>query len=206
MSDVVIVDCGLSNIGSLRRALQACGARVSVAREPSEAERSARIVLPGVGAFGDAARILRQRGWDRYIADRVGGDGVRLLGICLGMQLLVEESEEGDGRERGLGLLPGVVRRLVPVTAQERIPHVGWNAVHWQAGNPLFQEIRQGDDFYFVHSYHVTGVQPDHVAATTPYCGGFCSAVQGGNVFGVQFHPEKSSIPGQMVLRNFLAL
>jgi glutamine amidotransferase len=128
-----------------------------------------------------------------------------MLGICLGMQLLAQKGYEG-GEQEGLGILPGEVRRLYQETPETRIPHVGWNEVHEVIPSTLFEAIPSGTDFYFVHSYHLIPSVQDVVVATTPYGKSFVSAVQVRNVFGVQFHPEKSSRPGFQIIRNFLKM
>jgi len=200
---VVLVDYGLCNIDSIRRALEECGAAVRVIREASELPAGERIVLPGVGFFATAMDRLRQSGLDRAIRESLQRMTAPFLGICLGMQLMAEHGEEGDAD--GLGLVPGQVVKLKTTTADERLPHIGWNEVTGRSGAKLFQGIAPGTDFYFVHSYHFRA--PDNaVAATTPFCGGFVSAIEQGPVFGVQFHPEKSQKAGFQLLRNYLAV
>ena len=146
---------------------------------------------------------IRDRGWDEALKATVENEKIPLLGICLGMQLLSDTGSEG-GDTQGLGLVHGDVRKLAQTEPRERIPHVGWNEVRYQEGDPLFTGILDGADFYFVHSYHFQAADPAHVSARTPYCGGFASAIRSGNVFGVQFHPEKSSLSGFRLIRNFL--
>lgn len=200
---VVVVDYGMSNLGSIRRALEECGAEVLVSEDPKDLRRASRIVLPGVGAFGDGMRNLESRGWVPEIRTAVLQDGIPLLGICLGMQLLGDSGYEG-GVTRGMGLVPGTVRRLEPDLPGVKIPHVGWNEVYPSRPSPLFDGIPDGSDFYFVHSYHFLPADAGGALATTPYCGSFVSAVAGGNVSGVQFHPEKSGHAGFLLLKNFL--
>lgn len=201
---LLIVDYGMSNLGSIRRAFEECGADVFVTADPNDLGEAERIVLPGVGAFGDGMAQLRRTGWAEALRTVVGS-GIPLLGICLGMQLLATQGVEG-GEIAGLGLIPGQVTRLQPDTLTTRIPHVGWNEVYPGAGVPLFSGIAPGEDFYFVHSFHFIPVDPVHIAATTPYCRGFVSAVSAGSVVGVQFHPEKSGRPGFQLLKNFLKM
>lgn len=201
--EVVVVDCGLGNLDSLKRALEECGARVEIANAPERVARAERIVLPGVGAFPDAMRNLRSRGLDEAVVSAVVA-GIPILGVCLGMQLLARSSEEFEGAE-GLGLIAAEVRRLVPVAATERVPHIGWNEVHPLHDSPLLQGLEDGQDFYFVHSYHAVCEKESDVLATTPYCGGFASVIGRNRVFGAQFHPEKSQKAGFRLLRNFLA-
>ena len=208
MNTVAIVDYGMCNLDSVRRAVEECGGRAIVTDDADELDRADRIVLPGVGAFPTAMAHLRDRGLDKVLADQVLDQRVPFLGICLGMQLLADEGLEIEPTP-GLGWLPSTVDRLVPTSATERIPHIGWNEVRPVTGCPLFEGIEPGTDFYFVHSFHVVCADPANEAASTPYCGGFTSAVwQGGDstVFGLQFHPEKSQRAGFAVLRNFLAI
>lgn len=204
MSSVGVVDIGLSNIDSVRRAFEECGAVVGLVTEPRELAEYDRLVLPGVGAFADAMRRLRSTGLECGIREVIAEGRTPLLGVCLGMQLLVERGSEG-GDSQGLGLIPGEVSRLEPVNG-ERVPHIGWNEVNPASDSPLFAGIEPGGDFYFVHSFEARIVDPSHAAATTPYAGGFCSAVSHGLVHGVQFHPEKSQRNGFAVVRNFLEI
>ena len=207
MQSVAVVDFQLCNIDSIVRALIECNGKAFATRDPFEMARSDRIVLPGVGAFPAAMANLRAAGLDRAIVREVVEVGKPFLGICLGMQLMARRSAEGGDCE-GLGLVDGEVVRLVPRSAGERVPHVGWNAVQPTTDVPLFAGIAPGKDFYFVHSYHMRCADAAAVVASTPYCGGFASAVRGpgSRAFGVQFHPEKSQKPGFQLLRNFLAL
>lgn len=200
---VVIVDYGMGNLASVQRALEECGAVTEIATEPAILVNASHVVLPGVGAFGDAMSRLTAGRWIAPLR-QLAADRVPLLGICLGMQLLADCGEEG-GTHEGLGLVPGRVVRLQPTDPRERVPHVGWNEVVPHCADPLFQSIPPHTDFYFVHSYRFAVARPDHVAATTPYCGGLASVVRAGSVAGTQFHPEKSSRAGLRLLRNFLA-
>lgn len=202
MSFVAIVDYGMCNLDSIRRALEECGAQPRVTDDPADLEQAERIVLPGVGTFADAMRNLCERGLDRALREQARQQ-LPILGICLGMQLLASSGSEG-GATPGLGLIPGEVTRLQPTPQDPRIPHVGWNEVRTQREHPLFKGIAPGKDFYFVHSYHFACTNSAHSLATTPYCGGFNSAVSNGSVMGVQFHPEKSQKTGFALLRNFL--
>jgi glutamine amidotransferase len=201
---VAIVDYGLCNLDSVRRAFETLGAAPFVTDSPGELEAADRIVLPGVGAFPDAMRGLRARGLDDALGALVLDEGVPFLGVCLGMQLLAAVGHEVE-ECKGLGWVEAEVVRLRGGPG-ERVPHVGWNEVRAARGSALFAGIPEGADFYFVHSYVVRCADGADVAATTPYCGGFTSAVQRGNVFGVQFHPEKSQGWGLRLLRNFLSV
>jgi glutamine amidotransferase len=205
MIPTAIVDYGLCNLDSIARAVEECGSRAYVTDDPQQLARADRIILPGVGAFADAISNLREKRLDVAMTERVTGDGVPFLGICLGMQLMACRGHEGRGAD-GLGWINGEVRRLAPTTSNERIPHVGWNEVESVEGALLFDDIAPGSDFYFVHSFHLDCADPDQVQGRTPYCDGFVSAVAKGNIFGVQFHPEKSQKTGFRLLTNFLQL
>lgn len=200
---VLIVDYNLSNLGSIRRALEECGVFPVVSDDPGRLKAASRIVLPGVGSFADGMANIRRMGWAPALQEAVREEHVPLLGICLGMQLLAERGDEG-GAVEGLGLIPGDVRRFVPEDSSTRIPHVGWNEVWQVPGIRLFEGVPDRSDFYFVHSYHFIPRSKEHVLSTTPYCGGFISAIGVGSVLGVQFHPEKSGRPGLQILKNFL--
>ncbi len=204
MKLVAIVDYGMGNIDSVGRAVADCGCKPLVTKRPEDFASAHSIILPGVGAFGDGMASLRAEGLDQVLGEQVR-QGIPTLGICLGMQLLASEGTE-HGLHCGLDWIPGRVERFVPTGAGERIPHVGWNEV-WQARpSPLFDGIEDGKDFYFVHSYHFVPASKEHVLGRTPYCGGCVSVVNRDNVYGAQFHPEKSQRVGHTLLRNFLSL
>lgn len=196
---IAIVDYRMGNLRSVEKGFAAAGvAGVAVTDDPAVLATARGIVLPGVGAFRDAAAALAASGMRETLLERVGA-GVPLLGICLGMQLLVTTSLE-DGEHAGLDLVSGACRRI---EGRVKVPHIGWNTVEYPRQSPLFVGIPEGSAFYFVHSYHVA---PDDAAAaigTTSYGEAFVSAIAVGNVFGVQFHPEKSSASGLALLRNF---
>ncbi len=204
MKRVAVVDYGLCNLDSIARALEECGANVVVTADPAELLTCDRAVVPGVGSFRDAMVNLRSGGLADAVTELATVQRAPVLGICLGMQLLASRGEEG-GPSDGLGLVPGKIVRLVPTSADPRVPHIGWNEVHPTATHPLFGGIRTGADFYFVHSFHFVADEPAAGIASTPYCGGFASVVARENVMGVQFHPEKSQRVGFQLLRNFLA-
>jgi glutamine amidotransferase len=206
VSRVAIIDLGVNNLTSIRRRVEDAGATsIETLKMPADLDRFTHIVLPGVGAFAVAMRIMHDRGWPPAL-DAVCGseEGTPLLGICLGMQLLGDGSEEGEPVP-GLGLVPGETVRITPEAA-ERVPHVGWNEVVPTDPARLFAAVPARSDFYFVHSYVFTPRDPGSVAGLTPYAGQFVSAVQRSNVYGLQFHPEKSSLAGLHVLKNFLAV
>ncbi|MBQ4600786.1 MAG: imidazole glycerol phosphate synthase subunit HisH [Oscillospiraceae bacterium] len=198
---VGIIDYGVGNLFSLRSSLEAVGAEVFVSGDAAELARADRLVLPGVGAFEDAACKLRQTGMDKVVY-AAAEQGKPLLGICLGMQMLFEESHE-YGCHKGLGLLKGQVvameGMLPPVL---KIPHIGWNSLQKQRESRILSEISEGDFVYFVHSFHAVGCEAS-LAATTQYGIPITAAVEQGNVMGCQFHPEKSGGVGLAILKTF---
>lgn len=196
-----IVDYGVGNLYSLERSFHAIGEQVTVTADPKVLMAADKLLLPGVGAFGDAAEKLRVTGLDELVKEQAAS-GKPLLGICLGMQLLFEEGHE-YGIHPGLGLIPGQVRPIrEAVPGELKIPHMGWNALNQTKPSPLMKDIRQGDCVYFVHSYH--GVNcGEYTIATAEYGAELTAAVQKDNVFGCQFHPEKSGAVGLKILRAF---
>jgi glutamine amidotransferase len=197
---VAIIDYKLCNLDSIARAVERCGGASLKTTSPEALRDADKLILPGVGAFGAAMDNLSALRLVEPIREEVA-KGKPLLGICLGMQLLAERSEESPGAV-GLGLIPGEVVRLRPQVG-ERIPHMGWNVVEPARSDPMFAGVAPSTDFYFVHSYHMR-TDPEHVVATTPYCGAFPSVVRRGLVAGVQFHPEKSQTAGFALLTAFL--
>lgn len=203
MNEVAIVDFGLCNLDSIVRAVEQCGGRAKVVAEHSQLRGVDSIVLPGVGTFSDAMRNLSKRGLDQALTEQVVYKNIPFLGICLGMQLIAIRGTE-QGNHDGLGWVKGEVVKLEQRRSDERSLHIGWNEVHYSQESELFDGIDNKTDFYFMHSYHLVCEKMQEVVATTPYCGGFTSAVCHGHIFGVQFHPEKSQKAGFQVLRNFL--
>jgi glutamine amidotransferase len=207
---IAVVDYGGSNLASVRKGLEVaarevCGSvgelspSVRVTEDPGVVREAASVVLPGVGAFGEAAAGLRSRGLEDPLA--VAFTSRRpFLGICIGMQLLFEESEESPGVP-GLGLLAGRVRRF---PTDVKVPHMGWNGIQKEKEHPLLESVPDGAHVYFVHSYYPEPSDPQVVATTTDYGGAFCSSVAFGNVFACQFHPEKSQQVGMSILRAFV--
>lgn len=195
---ITIVDYGMGNLRSVEKALEKVGAEVTVSRDPDDVRRAERIVLPGVGAFGDAMRNLEKRGLVEVIKAEVAA-GKPFLGICLGLDLLFEESDE-HGVHAGLGLLPGRVE-LLPT--ELKIPQIGWNHVAICKKSKLLESIPDGSSFYFVHSYAVVPELESDILCTTEYGCTFVSAVERGNIAAFQFHPEKSSSLGLTILENF---
>ena len=201
---VLIIDYGMGNVGSVKRAVEECGVgNVVISHEHNDFADCTHAILPGVGAFPDAMANLKAKGLVSKINQLALEDKVPLLGICLGMQLLATRGTEVSDQE-GLNLIPGVVSPLVPVN-NERIPHVGWNELYFeQPLDSAIEGIKNRSDFYFVHSYHLQPDNPEHILTRTPYAGSFVSMVRSNNIIGAQFHPEKSSTTGFQLLRNFL--
>ncbi|MGI6368174.1 MAG: imidazole glycerol phosphate synthase subunit HisH [Anaerolineae bacterium] len=198
---LAIVDYGLGNLRNVAMAFRRLGLAPQVSDDPSVLARAQALVLPGVGAFGDAMQGLAQLGLVSVLQDAVAA-GRPMLGICLGMQLLFESSDE-LGSYRGLGILPGTVRRFAPPLI---VPHMGWNQVSPTRSDPLFTGIEGLGYAYFVHSYHVVPADDDVVIARTTYGEPFPSIVRRGRLYGIQFHPEKSQDMGALLLKNWLAL
>jgi glutamine amidotransferase len=198
---IAIVDYGVGNLRSVQKGLERVGATAVVTSEPGELDSAQGVILPGVGAFGDAMANLRQRELLAPVLRQVEA-GKPLLGICLGMQLLFEESEE-MGRHPGLGLLRGRVVRFPD--GELKVPHIGWNQLHSPRGAVL-AGIKDGAYAYFVHSYYVQPEQPSDVLATTDYGVEFAAVVGQGRIWGAQFHPEKSQEVGLQLLQNFARL
>ena len=193
-----IIDYGMGNLRSVLKAIEFLGGEGRVTARAEELDACEKLILPGVGSFGAGMENLRRGGLDEYVRRRAA-EGAPLLGICLGMQFLLEESEE-EGLFQGLGLVKG---RVVPFT-EGKIPHMGWNAVEDMRG-PLFDGIPSGTQFYFVHSYFADTAE-EYTLGKTEYYRTFASAVGKNNVFGVQFHPEKSGAAGLQLLRNYMRL
>ncbi len=200
MSYTAIVDYGVGNLKSVSNALSYVGLDNRITGDAGELERANAILLPGVGAFPDAARKLRQTGLDEVIL-RAGREKP-VLGICLGMQLLFARGEEGEDC-LGLGVVPGVVKRM---ETQYKLPHIGWNSLSFPNPSPLFRGLEEGAWVYFVHSFSGRADDPTQVIATTDYGMEVVAAVQNGNFFGTQFHPEKSGDVGLEILKNFGAM
>lgn len=204
---IAIVDYGVGNLFSLRCSLQTLGAETEVTGDPSRLCAADKILLPGVGAFADAAEKLRESGLFDLLCEQAGA-GKPLLGICLGMQLLFTKSLE-YGEHRGLGLIDGVVAPLRGVVPDDyKVPHIGWNALRFPADrprHPLMRDVSEGDCVYFVHSYYAADCD-DAVIASAEYGADVTAAVAKGNVMGTQFHPEKSGAVGLSILRAFCEL
>lgn len=201
---VAIIDYGVGNLFSLQSSFSAIGAEAVITADKGVLEKADCIILPGVGAFEDAAKKLRGTGLDQTLKE-LAAKGKPLMGICLGMQLLFEKSYE-YGCHEGLGLLKGSVRPIRDVIPQGyKIPHIGWNGLIMKRESPLMKDIHQGDCVYFVHSYYATDCAPA-VIATAEYGAELTAAVADGNVFGCQFHPEKSGEVGLKILKAFVEM
>jgi glutamine amidotransferase len=203
----VIVDYGLGNLRSVQHKLLNLGWRTEIAARPDDLAHATAIILPGVGHFAEGMRNLKERKWTEALHKRVLEEGIPLLGICLGMQLLAACSEEGDAG--GLGWISGRVVRFEsqPVPRKLVVPHVGWKKLHLRnPSHPLFKGVAAEQRFYFVHSYYMKCDDSADVLATARYGVEFAAVVQHGKVFGVQFHPEKSHREGMVILRNFLTM
>ncbi|MCD7750536.1 MAG: imidazole glycerol phosphate synthase subunit HisH [Lachnospiraceae bacterium] len=196
-----IIDYDAGNVKSVEKALQYLGEEAVLTREPERLLAADRVILPGVGAFGAAMERLDQYGLIPVIHEIVER-GTPFLGICLGLQLLFDESEESPG-VKGLGILPG---RIVRFPEGEKVPQIGWNDLHFPGESRLFQGIPQGSYVYFVHSYYLQAANEEDVAATADYGVPFHAAVEHDNVFACQFHPEKSDKVGLQILKNYISI
>jgi imidazole glycerol-phosphate synthase subunit HisH len=203
MNDVILIDAGTGNLRSVQKALENIGASVLRTDDPDKVLTGKRVVLPGVGAFGEFMSGLRLRGLENVIKEVAQGE-IPLLGICVGMQALFEVGEE-MGQHAGLGLLPGNVSRFAE-SLPVKIPHTGWNQIEFRDDAALFCGIHSGAYVYFNHSYYCQPQDPSHISATTTHGITYACAVHSKNIFGVQFHPEKSQAIGLQILKNFLEL
>ncbi|WP_292731827.1 imidazole glycerol phosphate synthase subunit HisH [Methanoculleus sp.] len=194
---IVIIDYGLGNLRSVLRGIERAGAAPTITADPEVIASADGIVLPGVGAFREGMEMLGD------LKQTVLTGNTPLLGICLGMQLLMDSSEE-HGVHRGLGLVPGSVKRFPHVPGM-KVPHMGWNTIRTDPGTPLFEGLREEEYVYFVHSYYAAAA-PEHTLASTTYIHPFASAVNSNLTYGVQFHPEKSGAVGLKILENFIEL
>ena len=199
---IVIVDYGMGNLRSVQKGLEKVGVETLVTSDPKEVKTATGIVLPGVGAFRDATVNLKKRGLDEVVIE-----GIRqqkpFLGICLGLQLLFEYSEEGGSPEQGYPQGFGIIKgEVVHLPRDVKVPHIGWNLIHKQKEAPLLQGVPDETFFYFVHSYYARPKE-DVVATTTDYGLNFASSIWKDNIFAIQFHPEKSSEAGLKILENF---
>ena len=201
MPRICVLDYGMGNLRSVEKALEHVGAAVEVSADPERVRAADGLILPGVGAFPKAMERVRELELDRLVGDRLEA-GTPVLGICLGLQLLFSSTTELGGAE-GIGLLQGDVSELE--AGELKVPHIGWSPVRWEQPSPLSEGIDDETPFYFVHSF-TPHPQPDQVLGTAAYGERFACAAQSGSLFGVQFHPEKSSAAGLRLLSNFTAV
>lgn len=200
---IAVIDYDAGNIRSVEKALLHLGQEVKITDNARDILSADKVVLPGVGAFGDAMDNLKRRGLDEVIR-QVSERGTPFLGICLGLQLLFERSDEAPGTE-GLGILPGEILKI-PAKEGLKIPHMGWNSLHLEHKGRLFQNVPEQSYVYFVHSYYLKAGEEEIVKASTEYGVHIHASVEKGNVFACQFHPEKSSDVGLRILKNFVEL
>jgi len=199
---ILVVDYGMGNLRSVSKALEHLKAEVLVSSNPADFKKAEKLVVPGVGAFGDAAKELSRLKLDRAVKDFIES-GKACLGICLGLQLLFESSEENPGA-KGLGVFPGKVRQIS--SKQVKVPHMGWNQMELRQTHPLLNGVADQSYFYFVHSFYAVPENEELIAGSCEYGGeSLTAAVARENVFATQFHPEKSQQAGLMILKNFLA-
>jgi imidazole glycerol-phosphate synthase subunit HisH len=201
MNDVILIDAGTGNLRSVQKAVESLGADVLRTSDPNQVLTGRKVILPGVGAFGEFMSGLRVRGLEDTVRE-IALREIPLLGICVGMQALFEVGQE-MGQHAGLGLLHGKVTQFAE-SLSVKIPHTGWNQIEVQVADPLFCGIESGDYVYFNHSYFCQPENPADIAASTNHGLTYACAVQNNNIFGVQFHPEKSQSVGLQILKNFL--
>lgn len=202
---IVVVDYGMGNLRSVANAFGAVGHPVEIVARPDQLADADGIVVPGVGAFGDAMRNLHERGFVPVLEEHVRGQGVPFLGLCLGMQLVATDSVE-HGAHPGLGWVPGRVVKIEPNGRPIRVPHIGWNDVRFVEGSRLFAELGESQAFYFVHSYVLQPDEQEVVSGVCEYDGPFAASIEVDNIYGTQFHPEKSQRAGLAALRNFVGI
>ena len=200
---LAIIDYQMGNLRSVQKGFEKVGHQAVITSDPEELKRASKIVLPGVGAFGDAMLELRRRNLIEPIREAVDS-GKPFLGICLGLQLLFETGYEG-GQHEGLGILPGKVVRF-DLSHDYKVPHMGWNQLRIRRPAPILNGLSDGTHVYFVHSYYVAPQDPSVIATETDYGGDFCSMIWRNKLFATQFHPEKSQADGRRILRNFAEL
>lgn len=205
MNKVVVIDYGMGNTDSVLRALEECGSKPILSNLESDFETASHLILPGVGSFQIGMNNIKKLGIIPILEEQVFKQQIPFLGICLGMQLLANKGFE-NGEYNGLGWIEGTVEKFKKKNNGQRIPHIGWNEVNFEDEASIFKGIETAKDFYFVHSYHLVCKNSTHIISTTPYYGEFVSAVKKNNIFGVQFHPEKSQKPGFSLLKNFLSI
>ena len=205
---IAVIDYGMGNLGNVQRALKVCGAKSTLCTTPASLKRAQKIILPGVGAFPDAVKELKRiKLWDALKDE--AAEGKPLLGVCLGYQLLFTSSHEGGKKIKGLDLIPGDVTRFPKTEYRKKrlkVPHMGWNKLKQSKKSRLLKGVKDDDYFYFVHSFFPKPKRSKDILGKTPYGKLFASAVERKNIFGFQFHPEKSQDAGLRILKNFIAL
>jgi len=197
---IAIIDYKMGNIKSVENSFKKAGARIEVTSDPEKIKNASAVILPGVGAYRDAFKNLEEMDLIKPIYKSI--ENKPFLGICMGMQLLFEYSLEG-GKNKGLGVFKGFVGRIPPGV---KIPHIGWNQIEIKKKSKLFKDIKQGENFYFVHSYHVIPEDKSIISSITDHGTSIVASIEQDNVFGFQFHPEKSSTCGQQLIKNFIDL
>lgn len=198
-----IIDCGMGNILSVKNAFEKAGGQAKICTSPEDMEGADKLVLPGVGSFGDCVTALKNKGFIVALNEAVIKKSVPILGICLGMQVMARKGFE-NGEHEGLGWFDAEVERLCPSDKTVRVPHIGWNNIEFSRESFLFKGIPASPDVYFVHSYYMKCSLKEDIDATFDYSGTFTAAVRKNNIVGTQFHPEKSQDIGQIIIRNFL--
>ncbi|MCP3924041.1 MAG: imidazole glycerol phosphate synthase subunit HisH [Desulfobacterales bacterium] len=205
MNNVIVIDYDMGNTDSILRAIEECGGNPVLSNKKSDLDDASHIILPGVGSFQKAMENINSLEIIDSLEEQIFTFKVPFLGICLGMQLMATQGAE-NGVTNGLNWINGNVVKFQQTEKKERIPHIGWNEIHLKEPNPLFEGIESGKDFYFVNSFHFECTDKSNELSKTPYCGEFVSAVNKDNLYGVQFHPEKSQKFGFKIIKNFLAL
>ena len=197
---ITVIDYGMANLGSVHKAFEAVDAEARITADPADMRGASHLVLPGVGAFGDAMKNIRSRGVDEAIHEAIG-NGAAFLGICLGLQVLLDESVE-MGVHKGLGIFPGKVRKFT----EGLVPQIGWNQAHIKRDNPIMAGIPDHSYFYFVHSYYADPENSEDVVCETDYRIDYASILGRDRTWGIQFHPEKSQQHGLRILKNFAGI
>ncbi|MEW6055171.1 MAG: imidazole glycerol phosphate synthase subunit HisH [Bdellovibrionota bacterium] len=205
VSRIVLLDTGIGNIQSVANVLEYIGAHFWVSDKIEDLSKADKIIFPGVGTYGNAIKRMKEKGLFEPLKHAMNVDQKPSLGICVGMQVLSEIGYE-FGEHQGLGIIPGSVKRLQTADRKLRLPHVGWNDVSLNKDSALFKDIEQGASFYFLHSYYFEPSDRSNISCTVDYGQRFTAAIERGNVFGVQFHPEKSQGPGIQLFKNFVEM
>jgi len=201
---LVVIDYNMGNVKSVSKAFDLIGCRVVVSNKEEAIKKADYLILPGVGAYSEGMKNLKKFGLVEILNEEVVKNKKLILGICLGMQLMAKQSEE-FGKHQGLGWFDAEVRKF-RLSTEYKIPHVGWNNINFSKDCPLFNGLKEDPVFYFVHGYHMICNNPDVIMATCDYGGDFTAAIQKGNIFATQFHPEKSQTVGLKLLKNFINL